>query len=254
LLRRGLRRELERGVVERFERVTGGGILYDASRLRKPAAELFATGYWQAQGGLQEIAGGRASVAIVTAGEERWVLRHYRRGGFIARFSRDRYLWLGAARTRSFAEWRLLAELRRRGLPVPAPVAARYVRGALTYTADLITEHLPDSRTLAEAITGAQLPREQWSAIGRTIAAFHREGVHHVDLNAHNIMLEHAAAPRVYLLDFDRGRIEARGTWEQDVLGRLRRSLEKVALQRPGVRFGNEEWQWLNEGYEVAQP
>jgi 3-deoxy-D-manno-octulosonic acid kinase len=239
--------------VERFERVTGGGILYDASRLRKPAAELFETGYWREQGALQELAGGRASVAIVTAGTEpnaeRWVLRHYRRGGFIARFARDSYVWLGEARTRSFAEWRLLAELRRRGLPVPVPIAARYVRGLLTYRADLITEHLPDSRTLADAITGAQLPREQWSAIGQTIAAFHREGVHHADLNAHNIMIEHAVAPRVYLLDFDRGRIQARGAWEQDVLARLRRSLEKIKSQRRDVAFADEQWGWLMAGY-----
>src|SRR5215208_918777 len=114
-------------IQEDLLRIAGGGILYDASRLRKPAAELFETGYWRAQGGLQELAGGRASVAIVTAGEERWVLRHYRRGGFMARIRDDSYLWLGEARTRSFAEWRLLAELRRRGLPVPAPIAARYV-------------------------------------------------------------------------------------------------------------------------------
>lgn len=251
LWRRGLRQASRELLVERFEGVTGGGILYDASRLRKPAAELFETGYWQAQGSLQEVVGGRASVAIVTAGEDRWVLRHYRRGGFIARFSRDRYFWLGEAHTRSFAEWRLLAELRRRGLPVPAPVAARYVRGALTYSADLITERLPDCRTLADAITGAQLPAEQWSTIGRTIAAFHREGVHHADLNAHNIMVEHALAPRVYLLDFDRGRIEARGSWEQSVLARLRRSLEKIKTQRPDVAFGDEQWGWLMAGYDL---
>jgi 3-deoxy-D-manno-octulosonic acid kinase len=237
--------------VERFERVTGGGILYDASRLRKPAAELFDTAYWRAQGALQELAGGRASVAIVTARAERWVLRHYRRGGFIARFARDSYFWLGEARTRSFAEWRLLAELRRRGLPVPAPIAARYVRGVLTYRADLITEHLPDCRTLADAITGAQLPREHWSAVGQTLAAFHREGVHHADLNAHNIMLEHAVAPRIYLLDFDRGRIGPRGAWEQDVLARLRRSLEKIRTQRCDVAFADEQWGWLMAGYDL---
>ncbi|HEY7643347.1 MAG TPA: 3-deoxy-D-manno-octulosonic acid kinase [Steroidobacteraceae bacterium] len=237
--------------MERFEPVTGGGILYDASRLRKPASELFEIEYWQAQGGLQQLAGGRASVAIVTAGAERWVLRHYRRGGFIARFARDSYVWLGAARTRSFAEWRLLAELRRRGLSVPAPIAARYLRGALTYRADLITEHLPDCRTLADAITGAQLPREHWSAIGSTIAAFHREGVHHADLNAHNIMVEHAVAPRVFLLDFDRGRIQQRGSWEQDVLARLRRSLEKIKAQRQDVAFTDEQWSWLLQGYDL---
>ena len=228
--------------------VAGGGILYDASRLRKPGAELFETGHWQAQGARQELAGGRASVSIVSTGQERWVLRHYRRGGLVARFSRDRYVWFGAARTRSFAEWRLLADLRRGGLPVPAPIAARYVRGFLTYQADLITEHLPDSRTLADAITGTQLTREQWASVGRTIAAFHREGVHHADLNAHNILLG-VSAPNVYLLDFDRGRIEARGSWEQDVLARLRRSLEKIRAQRRDVSFADEQWGWLMAGH-----
>jgi 3-deoxy-D-manno-octulosonic acid kinase len=235
-------------IPEGLLRIAGGGILYDASRLRKPGAELFDVEHWRAQGQLQEIAGGRASIAVVGTGEERWVLRHYRRGGLIARISRDRYLWLGAARTRSFAEWRLLAELRRRDLPVPAPVAARYVRGALTYRADLITEYLPNCRTLADAITGAQLLREQWAGIGRTIARFHREGVHHADLNAHNILLG-STAPDVYLLDFDRGRIRARGAWEQDVLARLRRSLEKVRAQRRAVAFADEQWQSLMAGY-----
>jgi 3-deoxy-D-manno-octulosonic acid kinase len=232
-------------IQEGLLRTAGGGILYDASRLRKPGAELFDVEHWRAQGSLQEVAGGRASIAVIDSAEQRWVLRHYRRGGFIASLSRDRYIFLGEDRTRSFAEWRLLAELRRRGLPVPAPVAARYVAGVLTYTADLITEHLPDCRTLADAITGAQLPAEHWSAIGKTIAAFHREGVHHADLNAHNIMVEHAVAPRVYLLDFDRGRIEPRGEWEQDVLARLRRSLDKVKAQRPNAAFGEAEWQSL---------
>jgi 3-deoxy-D-manno-octulosonic acid kinase len=232
-----------RSVQETLLRIAGGGILYDASRLRKPAAEVFDVEHWRAQGSLQEIAGGRASIAIVGTGAERWVLRHYRRGGFIARFSRDRYLWLGESRTRSFAEWRLLAELRRRGLPVPAPVAARYVRGALTYSADLITEQLPNTRTLADAITGAALPRESWQAVGKTIARFHREGVHHADLNAHNILLD--SGSEVYVLDFDRGRIEPRGSWEQDVLARLRRSLEKIKGQRTNVAFGDEQWNWL---------
>jgi 3-deoxy-D-manno-octulosonic acid kinase len=243
---------------ERFLPVAGGGILYEASRLRKPDAAVFTAKYWQARGELQEMAGGRAGVAIVGSGEQRWVLRHYRRGGWIAKFSDDRYCWLGRARTRSFAEWRLLAELRRRGLPVPAPIAARYVRSALTYRADLLTQYLADCRTLADAITGAALPREHWAMVGQTLAAFHGEGVHHADLNAHNILLEGAsttaggAMPSAYLLDFDRGRIRRRGSWENEVLARLRRSLEKIKSQRPDVRFGGPEWQWLMEGYGEA--
>jgi len=231
-----------------------GGILYDASRIVKPGDELFERDFWSAQRAIEEVSGGRGAIALLTAGDERWVLRHYRRGGWIAKFSRDRYVWLGETRTRSFAEWRLLAELRRRALPVPAPIGARYVRTGLTYRADLITEYLPDSGTLADAITGRALAEDMWRAVGGVLSAFHREGVQHADLNAHNILLNaDGVARRVYVLDFDRGRIRARGAWEDDVLARLRRSLEKITRQRLGVAFSDREWDWLMEGYRQGE-
>ncbi len=261
---------------EQFIATAGGGILYDASRLSKPRAELFSRSHWATKGALEEVSGGRSSIALLNVaacpdvqapempvgseagssgagiGGTRWVLRHYRRGGLMAKLSQDSYLWTGASRTRSFAEWRLLAELRRRGLPVPAPIAAQYVRGLLTYRADLITELLPGTRTLADVITGRDLPEAGWRAVGNTIAAFHREGVHHADLNANNILLgepgSNEKGSNVYLLDFDRGRIEARGPWEQVVIARLRRSLEKIKGQRADVRYGEREWQWLTTG------
>ncbi|HEY5754934.1 MAG TPA: 3-deoxy-D-manno-octulosonic acid kinase [Steroidobacter sp.] len=244
---------------EQFIATAGGGILYDASRLSKPDEKLFSRSYWASLSALEEIAGGRSSIAVLNVGaapdvlagssstDTRWVLRHYRRGGLIAKLSQDGYLWSGAARTRSFAEWRLLAELRRRGLPVPAPIAARYVRGWFTYRADLITELLTGTRTLTDSITGHDLSESAWRAVGKTIGAFHREGVHHADLNANNILLAGQGA-EVYVLDFDRGRIEARGVWEQAVLARLRRSLEKIKGQRADVRFGEQQWQWLMQG------
>lgn len=228
---------------EHFIATAGGGILYDASRLSKPGDELFSRSHWASRGALQEIAGGRSSIALLNTGSQTWVLRHYRRGGWMAKLSQDSYLWTGAARTRSFAEWRLLAHLRRKGLPVPAPIAARYVRGLFSYRADLITELLPATRTLAEVITGSDLPEAAWRAVGKTIAAFHREGVHHADLNANNILV--GADQSVYLLDFDRGRIEPRGAWERAVLARLHRSLMKVKTQRAEARFGDREWAWL---------
>lgn len=237
--------------VEHILSFPGGSIVYDASRLRKAHAHLFDRRYWRELGALTEVSGGRGSVCFLRTDAGRWVLRHYRRGGLIARFSADRYLWLGAARTRSFAEWRLLAELRRRGLPVPAPIAAGYVRTGLTYRADLITAELPGARTLAHAMADAKsapLSADGWRDIGRTIAAFHVHGVHHADLNAHNILLTDAGdPPAVHIIDFDRGRIRARGAWEQQVLGRLRRSLEKVGRQR-GIAFADEQWRWLIEG------
>jgi 3-deoxy-D-manno-octulosonic acid kinase len=235
-----------------------GAIVYDASRLRKPDERLLSRNYWSQQDALREVAGGRGSVCFLRTDGGSWVLRHYRRGGLIARLCADRYLWLGAARTRSIAEWRLLAQLRAWGLPVPAPIAAGYVRSGLTYRADLITAEVPSVQTLADAVTGSALPAQRWRSIGQTIAAFHRQGVHHADLNAHNILLSSASAPpaesapAVYLIDFDRGRIRSRGAWEQRVLERLKRSLEKVSRQRPAVHFGADEWQCLMHGVADA--
>lgn len=236
-------------IVEQSLAVSGGGILYDASRLRKPEAAWFTRDYWRRQGALHEVAGGRGSVCFLRTTEDAWVWRHYRRGGFVAKLLSDQYLWLGAERTRSFAEWRLLARMCALGLPVPAPVAAGYMRSGLIYRADLITAELPGSRTLANAISAVPLPPESWREVGRVIADFHRHGVQHADLNAHNILFCEVGADSsaVYLIDFDRGRIRERGGWEQDVLARLRRSLEKVGRQR-GANFGVDEWNWLLEG------
>jgi 3-deoxy-D-manno-octulosonic acid kinase len=233
---------------EQFIATAGGGILYDASHLSKPSDELFLRSHWAARGALQEIAGGRSSIALLEVGAEHgsqfWVLRHYRRGGLAAKLSQDSYLWTGASRTRSFREWRLLAELRRRGLPVPPPIAARYVRSGLMYRADLITQLLPATHTLAALITGRELGEVGWRSVGRTIAAFHREGVHHADLNANNIVIAEVDGT-VYLLDFDRGRIRKRGVWEQEVLARLKRSLEKIRRQNKSVKFSEREWSLL---------
>lgn len=243
-------------IEERSTSIPGGCILYDAACVRKAGDELFDCDTWAAQGRLERVTGGRGAIAILRYEGARWVLRHYRRGGFAARFSEDRYLWLGAARTRSFAEWRLLARMRALELPVPRPIAARYRRRGLTYSADIITEMLEQTITLAQALGSTGVESGQWREIGRTLCEFHRHGIQHADLNAHNILLSAPSAlaqassskPRVHLLDFDRGRIRARGAWEESVLMRLRRSLEKVCSQA-GRTFEADAWRQLMEGY-----
>lgn len=236
---------------ERIVQTHESGILYEPSRLgksrQKAAAQLFEPSYWAGQAAGREMSGGRGGVLFIHTADCAWVLRHYRRGGLAAKVSADRYLWCGADRTRSFREWRLLAHLHVLGLPVPAPVAARYVRHGLTCTADLITEQVPDAQSLAQALAG-DLKAELWRSIGATLAQFHRAGAHHADLNAHNILLS-GATPQIFLLDFDRGELRQPGRWQDAVLQRLLRSLRKVQQER-GALFADRDWGELLLGYE----
>jgi len=230
-------------------RTAAGGILYDDSRVVKPDDGLFTREYWANRSATAT--GGRGQVLFIRDGSRRWVLRHYLRGGFIARWIADAYLWLGEDRTRSYREWRLRALLHGEGFPVPAPVATRYVRSGCVYRGDLITEEIPETRTLADRITGAALPATAWEEIGRIIGRLHRRGVHHVDLNAHNVLLD--ANDGVHIIDFDRARIRFPGAWTEEVLKRLRRSLEKIGGQRTDFRFGSGEWAALLMGYRQIQ-
>jgi len=225
-------------------------MLYDASRCGQPDPRIFERDAWRARAALEETQGGRGTVAFVHDAGRRWVLRHYRRGGLVAKLLDDVYLWTGADRTRAFREWRLLRELRERGLPVPVPVAARYERRGVVYRADLITEELPTRLTLARALATAPLDAVAWRRIGRCVGQLHAHGVQHADLNAHNLLL--GADGAVYVLDFDRGCIRARGQWEQAVLERLHRSLRKVTAGLPQDRFDATAWQALLAGLEEA--
>jgi len=238
-------------------RTARGAILADATRLgvHRPDEALFDVAEWRRRGALEERSGGRGTVAFLCAGghpqPQRWVLRHYRRGGLVAQALGDRYLYTGDERTRAFREWRLLAQLVALGLPVPPPVAARFERsGPLFYRADLVTEELPTRNTLTQSLAAGPLPAARWADVGRCIARFHARGVQHADLNAHNVLL--GAADAVYVVDFDRGRLRERGAWEQAVLDRLRRSLVKVATPMPAGRFGAAEWRALEDGYKAG--
>lgn len=228
------------------ENTQAGSILYDSARAGKPDERAFSADYWEQRRQVVARARGRGGVVFIRDGERQWVLRHYRRGGLVAKLIDDSYLWTGIENTRAFREWRLLHDLHARDFPVPAPVAARVTRSGFFYRADLITEALPASRTLADCITGAKLPEETWGRVGETIGKFLRAGVMHADLNAHNILLGESG--RVFLLDFDRGEIRPRGAWEQAILGRLKRSLLKIKSQRVGVTFEERDWQALTAG------
>ena len=211
------------------------------------AESLFDAEFWRLRGELIDATRGRGSAWFVAAGSRQWVLRHYRRGGFIARFSQDRYVWAGEDRVRAFAEWRLLELLSRRGLPVPKPVAARYQRSGLLYRCDLITQRIVDAKPLSEMLQDGGISESTWRAVGRVIGLLHGAGADHADLNAHNVLLD--ARGGVSVIDFDRGRLRAPGTWALRNLQRLRRSLAKVSRGLPADRYSPQIWQWVLAGY-----
>ncbi|MFA4913312.1 MAG: 3-deoxy-D-manno-octulosonic acid kinase [Burkholderiaceae bacterium] len=185
--------------------------------------------------------GGRQAAWFVSAGFGDAVLRHYRRGGLIAKLSRDAYIWRGEQATRAFAEFRVMQRLSGLGLRVPAPLAAGYWRSALTYRAALLTRRIPHARPLALTLDEALI-----EPVAQTIAAMHRAGAWHADLNAYNIMLD--ADDQVWLIDFDRATLgQLTDSSRRANVARLQRSLIKVAGTR-GEQFG----QMLAKAYEHA--
>jgi 3-deoxy-D-manno-octulosonic acid kinase len=232
-----------------------GAMLADPASLGNLAGAAleaaFEPGFWAARGELIEATGGRGSAWFVS-GSGRWVLRHYRRGGWIARLSRDRYLWAGEARVRAFAEYYLLAELVRSGLPVPQPVAARYQRTGPFYRCDLIMQRIAGARPLSSVLSFGDVNEGTWREIGAAVARLHAAGADHADLNAHNILVDDDGA--VSVIDFDRGTLrtpaEKSGAWAAKNLSRLHRSLVKVSRDLPPGRFSRAAWDRLLAGYQ----
>lgn len=225
-----------------------GAILFDATRVRQPTAHWFAPAHWGEHARPVE-SGGRGGAWFIDAPFGRVLLRRYLRGGLASQFSHERYWWHGAARTRSFAEFRLTRAAAEKGVPVPRPVAAYYRREGLLYTAAILLERLDNVRTLADraAVAGDGAP---WEEAGRLIARCHRAGLDHADLNAHNLLFD--VAGRGWVIDLDRGQLRIPETgWRERNLRRLHRSLLKLRGERP-VDAVERDFQRLRDAYERA--
>ncbi len=225
-----------------------GAILFDRQRLRQADAQWLDPPYWGERARPVE-SGGRGGAWFIDAPFGPSLLRLYLRGGMAASLSTDRYLWRGANRTRSFAEFRLTRELHAKGLPVPRPYVASYLRDGMTYRAALLMERLPEVRSLADRfqVAGSDAPLEE---AGRLIARFHRAGLDHADLNAHNILFDPQG--RGWLIDFDRGVLRIPATrWREANLSRLRRSLIKLRGER-SVEEAGYDFARLRRAYDRA--
>lgn len=193
--------------------------------------------------------GGRGSAWFVEAGTSPLVLRHYRRGGFVARLSESAYVYVGETSVRSFCEFRLLNNLMAMGLPVPKPVAAWYRKNSpMDYQAAIIVERIVDTAPLADLV--GSLTTGDWASLGATLRRFHDASVWHADLNCYNILVRDH---EFFLIDFDKGRLREgdRGgqpKWKAANLNRLYRSLTRLAWNPPAPSL-DTCWPALLEGY-----
>ena len=186
----------------------------------------------------------------IKADDATWVLRHYYRGGMISKITSDKFVYASLEKTRSYREVELLLDMAEMNLPVPKPIGARIIRNGLFYTADLLMEKI-EAKDLVAKLSSTELDNKQWNGVGKVIADFHKAGIYHADLNAHNIMLDDEN--KIYLIDFDRCEKKVANTsWQRKNLERLKRSLLKEKGLIENFKFENENWLELMNGYRSA--
>jgi 3-deoxy-D-manno-octulosonic acid kinase len=234
------------------QQTADGAILFDPAVLTQGSdfdPRWFDAEFWRALDRATAAPGGRGGIVFADTPHGNWALRHYRRGGLVARVMGDRYLWNGAEHTRSFAEFRLLHDLVDRGFDVSRPIAARYRRQGTHYRADLITQFIPDASTLTWRVQHGGIDTDTARRVGAAIARLHAVGIYHADLNAHNVLID---ADKVWLIDFDRGELRPpQRTWQAANMARLKRSLIKVGAAAAGEAvFEHEIWEPLMGAYE----
>jgi 3-deoxy-D-manno-octulosonic-acid transferase len=190
---------------------------------------------------------GRGQAKLVDVPGDRVVVRHYRRGGWIARWLKDWFWGRSVHAGRAMREFVLLRHLCALGLPVPAPVAARHQQHGLGHRCDIAVRWVPNTQNLVERLQAGTVSAGEWSALGQAIRRLHNAQVFHSDLNAHNLLLDDQG--QAWVVDFDKCRLRVGEDWKADNLARLRRSLSKERTRVPGLQWGESDWAELMTAY-----
>ena len=228
----------------------GRVVIYDAARMAAPAADRFVAANLKDAVLLD---GGRGHTFAFRAEFGHAVLRRYLRGGAVAKYLGDRYLWTGAENTRPLREFKLLSAAHAAGLRVPRPLAAQVQRQGVFYTGDLMMARIVDGQKLSSVLDGlVDWNRFNWSALGNSLGQAHAAGFEHPDLNAHNLLID--SANRVWIIDWDRGtqRDPTRGDWPHANIRRLHRSLHKIFGARVRAADALTGWNALIDAHARA--
>lgn len=223
-------------------------VIYDDEFVGADCEKLFNREWLRANSACAQVERGKA-VMFEYKGVE-LVFKQYHRGGLAGRLVEKSYLYSRLANTRVWREFNMLRSMRKLGLPVPRPVAARCVSvPPLAYRGALITERVPDSENLTEILCSKPVDNALWAKLGGLIALFHQHNIYHPDLNASNILL--TGSGDLYLIDFDKGTIRNTPSRQEAEanLSRFRRSLDKLMGRHPVFHFNESNWTALEQGY-----
>lgn len=204
------------------------------------------------------VGGGRVRHPVIRAGEERWLLKAYRRGGLFRRLNPDRY-W----RTGRFVRelWTAVAAARA-GVPAPEPIALilRAAGWGGAHRAWQVVRYVPGVFSLREILDGrapaglrARSLTGIFRAAGSAVRKMHEAHIDHPDLNLGNILArvsgvngaengakepgQSQAFPEAFIVDWDRARLRHRGSWNphRNLLRLWRSALKLARLSRPPV-------------------
>lgn len=176
---------------------------------------------------------GRAPVFAVNlpGGCGRVVVRHSMRGGWMAKISKDLFVFP----TRGFRE--LVASLRLRASGVSTPEVVAYVSYPINFVLrrfDVATREIPNGHDLSVAlakITDHQHRVMVLDAVAKLLSQLTNAGAHHQDLNLKNVLLTAGEGPGLdaHILDVDRVQFSSPGSplVAKANLDRLIRSLRK---------------------------
>ncbi len=224
-------------------------VWFDPRCFDDAGTRLFDPAWWGQQGESGSAGAGRGRIHWVADRQRAYVLRHYYRGGLMARLSRDLFLAQPVERTRAMREFSLLAQLRTKGLPVPRACAACHTPYGIWYRADILVERIPDATDVARMLhTQRAVTTEEWRALGHAVRELHDAQVCHADLNCHNLMLD--SRGKAWVVDFDKCEVRVGEEWKQENLARLLRSLRKEWRLDPGFRWNADDWRYFLNGYQ----
>jgi 3-deoxy-D-manno-octulosonic acid kinase len=144
---------------------------------------------------------GRVSISrIELDGIGAVVVKHYRRGGMLARLISKTYLKVG--KPRSQLEYEQMRMAGRLGIRTPEPIAYAY-KGRFFYSAWLVT------REVVQAISMAQVSRiaperaaEAMHALSQQVDLLVAKRLRHADFHPGNVLVDHRN--QVYIIDFDK--------------------------------------------------